>query len=132
MRSCSVPFNVSRDIEFRFATAITHVADFPENWALGPGPVVHTSNTPGDTSIPIRFSPIELVPVVKINCHCQRLFRVIGPFEYLLCPVHTHIPMHFPAFHHFALGGIPEIVVRLCLFELFKRIGVCSFIELLT
>ena len=89
------------NLELSLAPLQVHVPDLSVNTPFLPALIVNAAYTPSAANVTVRVSPIQLVPfqssnlapiiipVVQINGDVQGLFGRLGPFQNLLCPVHS-------------------------------------------
>mmetsp|Transcript_55943 Transcript_55943/g.109489 ORF Transcript_55943/g.109489 Transcript_55943/m.109489 type:complete len:289 (+) Transcript_55943:632-1498(+) len=83
---------------------------------------MNAPDAPHASHISVGVPPVELVPVIQVDGPLERQSRVGAPLENLLCPIHPEEPVHLPFLRHLELGGVPQIVMRLSLLQIFQTV----------
>lgn len=94
--------------------------------------VVNAGDGPHAAHIAVGIASVELVLVVEVQTHLQRLFRRPRPLEDLLGPIHAQKSMHFAGLHHLQLGRVPQVVVRFPELQLVARVHYATRIRTLS
>jgi len=65
---------------------ITHITNFTKNLPFAPGPVMNSTDTPGNTRITIGIPSIKFIFIIKISCDLESLFRRLCPLQNFFRP----------------------------------------------
>jgi hypothetical protein len=63
--SITMPSDIVCYIKLSQASFVIHVANFSKNRTFSPGPVMHATDTPGDSCITVGVTTVQLIAVVK-------------------------------------------------------------------
>ena len=61
------------------------------------------AKAPGNSGKAIGVSAIQLILIIEIESCSKSILRGGAPFQYILAPVHLHIPVHLTCENHFSL-----------------------------
>ena len=96
----------------------------PKTGSIEPWAVELAHDGPCDPRVAIGIAAVELISVIQYHGPIEGSRGIGRPFEDFLGPVHPHIVVHPAGRNHFALGGVPEIVVGFGALQLLQGITI--------
>lgn len=87
---CDICWN----IELLIAAGTIHVSYFAKHWSFHPALIVQTADRPEHADEAVRIATVDRVAIVEQQCDTNRLLWRRRPFQYLLCPIHSHKTVH--------------------------------------
>jgi hypothetical protein len=77
---------------------------------------------PYNTSVSVRIATVNFILVVQVYCIVKSYRGILDPFQYIFGPVHPQVFVHAIAFNNLTLTGIPQLVMRLRMFQFLEAI----------
>ena len=77
---------------------------------------------PCNAGISISIATINFIFVVEVYGVLKSYRRVLDPFKNLFRPIHPQVSMHATTLNHLTLTGIPQLIMRLRMFQFLEAI----------